>query len=191
MICRRLLQAGIWITAVAFLATPGSADACGYCLSLNGNCLALPHPRAIEIAVATRAALDQGRLKEKPWVSRALCQGEGTGLIALDRVSPPQLVQAWSAKLKVACKDDSFSVHFLFIDTEHACGLLVRNGAILYDARPTTACDGRVVTTRAAFYALIAGEMDLDEAQRLGLVRVEGSKEATRFIGASIKGGGH
>src|SRR5262245_23040518 len=58
--------------AASALLVAESAYACGICFSLNGDALALPHPQAIELAVATRSAMDRGVL---PTVASNTSQG--------------------------------------------------------------------------------------------------------------------
>jgi hypothetical protein len=48
---------------------PAFAQACGFCVSLNNNPLALPHPKAIKITAGARVAGEMGQLKEKCLVS--------------------------------------------------------------------------------------------------------------------------
>jgi hypothetical protein len=157
--------------------------ACGFCFSLSGNPLALPHPRAIEIAVATRAAIDKGLPDDRRLIPSHPVLGGADGLIALHKVPAPLLVKCWAAKLPAGGKNDRpLSVHFLFIDTEQSCGLSVRGGAVLFESKSSPHSDARVVTTRATFYALLRGELNAKEAQRLGLLCVEGDQQATRFI---------
>ena len=178
-----------FLVVAAALAIPASAGACGFCVSLGSNSLTLPHPNAIEIAVATRGALDRGILRTKPLVPTALWQGpgKGQGMMALDRIPPTELVKVWGITiLGPAANNQAFSVHFLFIDTEHSCGLTVRKGVVVYESKPATPCDARVVTTRAVFHALVAGELGVCEAIKLGLLRLEGDKQTIAFVAAYV-----
>ena len=63
------MRTGLLIASLFFMAN--AAIACGVCLSVQGNPLALPHPRAIEVAVATRNALDRGLLRSASPVNSA------------------------------------------------------------------------------------------------------------------------
>jgi hypothetical protein len=156
---------------------------CGFCIALQGNALALPHPKAIEIAQATRAALDRGVLKENPLVASSLWREGGQGMTALERVPPPELVKAWAAKIQPKPRDSpALNMTFVFIDTEQTCGVVFRGGAVVYDSRPLGTCDTRVVTTRAAFYAIVAGELGVADAERLGVLCVEGEKRAADLL---------
>jgi hypothetical protein len=162
---------------------PAPALACGFCVSLAGNPLALPHPKAIQIAVATRAALDRGRLPEKCQVPQETLFESGRGMIALHKVPAPLLVQAWARKCSCPKTGRAgWSVHFLFIDTEEACALSVRADTVLFEARPSPHSDARVVTTRAAFAAMLLGTLSSPEARRHGLLFLEGDARAVSLL---------
>ncbi len=168
--------------AVVLLAV-SAAPACGPCLRLTGNPLALPHPRAIEIAVATRAAIDKGLLDEKPLAPAALAHGGGNGLVALHKIPTPVLVERWAERFPPGQPSrQPLSVHFLFIDTEQSCALTLRGGAGLFEARPAGHSDARVVTTRSAFHALLTGRLTPAEARRLGVLHVEGDRRVWHAV---------
>jgi hypothetical protein len=184
---RKFLAAAIVLTTAVANVIPGSALACGLCLTIGGNPLALPHPKAIEIAVATRNAIDGGHLTMNPRVPSNLWHGEGTGWSALERIPPPQLVQGWAARLKVPGNDfDGLGVHILFIDTEHSCGLVIRKEAVLYETKTGNHCDAKAVMTRVAFYALVTGEVKISDAQQLGLLYLEGDKRLELFLAGTF-----
>jgi hypothetical protein len=175
----RLLISCLAISA----AMPASALACGFCVSLNGNPLALPHPKAIEIAVAARAAIEKGDLNEQCLIPQEFVFESGRGLIALHKVPAPLLVKAWARKCNSPPKSQAtWTVHFLFIDTEEACALSVRGGAIVFEARPNVQSDARVVTTRAAFGALLMGTLRSAEGRQRGLVYLEGDGGAVGLL---------
>jgi hypothetical protein len=175
----------VWTVLAGLALAAGWVDpmwACGFCYSLGGNPLALPHPRAIEIAVATRAAIEKGTLAERPLVPASLAHG-GNGLVALHKIPAPVLVERWAARLPPQeARQKALSVHFLFIDTEQSCALTVRAGAVLFEGRPAPHSDARVVTTRAAFYALLSGRLSLREAVRRGVLCVEGDPGVTSVL---------
>jgi hypothetical protein len=173
-----------WSVVLALTAVvPAVAPACGFCVSLNGNPLALPHPKAIEIAVSTRAAIEKGQLKEKCLVPQEAIFESGGGVIALHKVPVPLLVKAWARKCSCPKKSKAtWSVHFLFIDTEEACGLCVRGGAVVFEANPSTHSDARVVTTRTALGALLMGTLSLPDARKCGLLFLEGDLQAASLL---------
>ncbi len=172
-----------WAAVLALTAAvPAPAPACGFCVSLNGNPLVLPHPKAIEIAVSTRAAIEKGQLRENCLIPQATLF-EGGGMIALHKVPATLLVKAWARKCSSSGKSQANrSVHFLFIDTEEACGLTVRGGAVMFEARPSTHSDARVVTTRTAFGALLMGTLNPREACQRGLLLLEGDTRAAGLL---------
>ena len=168
-----------WLAAFVLAVAPAAAPACGSCYSLGGNPLALPHPRAIEIAVATRAAIEAGVIPERKAIPRDTLLEGGIGFVDLHKVPAPRLVQAWAARLgRSTSNNGSLAVHFLFIDTEQSCGLIMRGGAVVFDSNPSFHVDARIVTTRTAFQALVSGGLDAANAERLGLLIVEGDARA-------------
>jgi hypothetical protein len=179
-----------WSVVLVLAAiVPGPVLACGFCVSLNGNPLALPHPKAIEIAVATRAAIEKGQLNEKCLVPQATIFESGGGMIALYKVPAPLLVKAWARQCSGPKKSQAtWNVHFLFIDTEEACGLSVRGGAVVFEAKPSMHSDARIVTTRTAFGALLTGALSWPEARKRGLVLLEGDAPAASIPSISIDG---
>jgi hypothetical protein len=172
-----------WIVAFVLAAAPTYARACGFCYSLGGNPLALPHPKAIEVAVATRAAIEKGLITERNLIrGDTLIQGS-SGFVALEKVPAPKLVQAWAAKLgRLEWDGPPLAVHFLFIDAEQTCELSVRGGTAFFEAKPSSHSDARVVTTRATFHTLLDGALSQAEARRLGLLLVEGDARAAALV---------
>ena len=144
--------------------------------------LGLTRLRLIEIAVATRTALDRGLLAERPLAPAALAHGGGNGLVALHKIPAPVLVERWAERFPPGPPSrQPLSVHFLFIDTEQSCALTLRGGAVLFEARPAGPSDARVVTTRPAFHALLTGRLTLAAAQGLGVLHLEGDRQAGRI----------
>jgi hypothetical protein len=137
--------------------------------------------------VATRTAIDKGLLSEKRLVQSKALLGSGSQQVALQKIPAALLVQAWSEQLAAQSKHTApLTVHFLFVDTEQSCGLTVRGGIVLFEATPATHSDARVVTTRATFYALLIGELDLPAAQQLDLLHIEGAAGAANLLPGQV-----
>jgi hypothetical protein len=100
--------------------------------------------------------------------------GEGNGLIALRKVPARRLVEAWTKSHDFATSARPVTVHFLFIASREACGIEIRKGVVLFQAKPTDRCDVRVITTKEAMAAILAGRISLSEARKLGLLVMEG-----------------
>jgi hypothetical protein len=142
--------------------------ACTFCNNLGSNPLGLAHPKAIEVAVATRKAMDSGLLD--------------SGSVAQRKKSGPLLVEEWSTRLDRQGLDRTIAVRFVFIDTEESCGILVRGGRVLFDPQPTFHADSQVVTTRPAFEALLGNQLKVSKAQQLGLLLIEGDSQAVAIV---------
>ncbi len=173
-----------YLPILVFVAvTPAQAPACGFCLSLNGNPLALPHPKAIEIAVATRAGIERGELDPRCLIPTGTLFEGGGGFIALHTAPAPLLVRAWTRKCRGPAQGPgSWTVHFLFVDTEETSALTVRAGAVLFEVGPAAPSDARMVTTRTTMGTLLMGRLRLAAARERGLVYVEGDARADRWL---------
>jgi hypothetical protein len=168
---------GLPCLGLLVMISPPPSQGCAVCMSLN-NPLALPHPKAIEIAIATRAAVDKGLLLGEQLIPAATVLPNGTGFIALKRVPAGQLVKSWMAGLKPGGqRSDPLIVHFLFVDTEEACGVEFRSGVAQYQSKLSTHSDTRLVTTKIAFHAILTGKLTAAQAKELGLMCVEGSAQ--------------
>jgi hypothetical protein len=155
------------------LAIPRKGHACGFCVNLKG--FTLSHPRSIEIAVATRGAIEKGILvNDRAWISTEKVLGEGNSQIALRKVPASRLVEAWAKRHGFADRGGPVTVHFLFIASREACGIEIRKGVVHLQTKPSQRCDLRVVTTKQAMAAILEGRMSLSEARRWGLLVVEG-----------------
>jgi hypothetical protein len=138
---------------------------------MTGNPLALPHPRAIEVAVAARSALDRGLIRD--------CPPEVSARDGWDRRqerSGAHLMKAWmerSEAVKAFGGPEPFTLHLVLADTAEACAARIRPGLIEFEPRPARQADVVVVLTRPALQAILQGQIGLDEALRAGLVVIE------------------
>lgn len=194
MLCFRRFPPLPWVAAIAIVGVAASVYACGSCYNLGGNPLALPHPQAIEIALATRKAIESNLLSDRPMISRAALPEGGSGEVSLQKVVAPSLVEAWAARLSESDLPGSpTAIHFLFIDTEQSCGVLVRDGAVIFARQPSFFADTHVITTRSAFHALTSGTLSAAEAQRLGMLVLEGDAAGANVLASPPRkqGTGH
>jgi hypothetical protein len=154
---------------------------CGVCSSFNGNPLSLPHPRAIEIAVATRSALDKGILRER--------QLETT-ISGWNRKTPPgsglEALKAWLETKnagKVAVVRDPVSLHIVLIDTSETAAIHFRSGAVVLDPQPSGTGDAVVATTSHGLQALLSGELSVEKAIKMKLAVIEGRQSLASALG--------
>lgn len=161
------------IVAAFFLAVlADAAFACGLCLSVQGNPLALPHPRAIEVAVATRTALDSGTLR--------LASAGGWD----NRRTPSarDYLAEWSANRRIDAAAN-ISIHILLIDTSDAAVIVGRGGRLIL-APGGDVGDCVMVTTSVTLRAVLAGELSLRNALQNNLVVIEGKKDLAQLFAA-------
>jgi hypothetical protein len=169
---------------VGLLALSPQADGCEVCFSFQGNPLSLPHPRAIEIAVATRAALDKGLLGEQAassapssapsggWNNREARSAAG---VLQDRCEVVHLETAWRGHAP-------FSLHVVLIDTSETLELHVRGGQATLERQPRGAGDAVIATAYPGLQAIVAGRLAFDDAVRCGLVAVDGREQLIRVL---------
>jgi hypothetical protein len=172
---------GLPLLGLPVMISPPPSQGCAVCMNLN-NPLALSHPKAIEIALATRDAVDKGLLPGEQLIPAATVSPNGTGFIALKKVPAGQLVNRWVTGLKLGNqRSEPLIVHFLFVDTEEACGVEFRSGVPQYHSKLSSLSDARLVTTKIAFHAILTGKLTAIQAKELGLVCVEGSAQNAVF----------
>lgn len=173
----------LFVLALLIPLVSGSTKACDYCYNLTGNPIALPHPKAIQIAVATRTAIEKGTVQANPLVRADRVMLEGSGLLALQKVpASSMVVHCVNGKQFSTIPANPATVHILFIDSSEACGLDLRGGLALLQPRLSTQSDGRIVLTKSSYYALQTGRLTLSQAIEAGLVVLEGEKWLERFL---------
>lgn len=157
------------------LAAP--AHGCGVCYSFAANPLALPHPRAIEIAVATRTALDRGLLKTRT------SSGRGWNT----RPTGASSLKAWAqvASSTIRTGQKPFSLHVVLVDSAESYAIHVRAGHLVLDSRVSDRPDAVVATTQVALQAVLSGDIPWERAVECGLLNVEGSEECARVLAPS------
>jgi hypothetical protein len=165
------------VLAASMLLVP-QARGCGVCTAFLGNGLALPHPRAVEIAVATRAAFDKGLLRERapapPWAC-----GPARGWHDRQKPSGVRLLKAWTEKAgasKRPLRHGPCVLHVVLVDTSETCAVHFRGGIIFFERINAEPGNTVVATTCATLQALLSGEMRVETATRAGLVVIEGDQ---------------
>lgn len=156
-----------------------SAHGCGLCFSFGGNPLALPHPRTIEIAVATRAAIDKGILKTP---SRTGMAGAWN---SRDQQSGLSTLKAWadSARSPIPrASGESFTLHIVLVDTAQSCTIHARAGHCVLAPRTGGHADASLATTQAAIQAILSGELSWERAVECGLLHIEGNPTYARRL---------
>ncbi len=148
---------------------------CGICSSFDGNPLALPHPRAIEIAVATRSAFDLGILREQRLDVKKISPSgwnrktsPGSGLDSL---------KTWLEKKnagKTLANREPVSLHIVLIDTNETAAIHFRSGAVVLEPQIKGVGDAVVATTSHGLRALLSGEITMEHAIKKALAHIEG-----------------
>lgn len=160
-----------WIALSWTFLGANAALACGVCLSVQGNPLALPHPRALEVAVATRNALDRDLLR--PMSAAA------SGWSSREKPSARTMLLD---KMKRQCSAATASIHFVFVDTSEAVVVVGRGNQWLCPAHNVDAADCVVVTSSHALKALLDGRLRFDDAIGRKLIVVEGQAKALTML---------
>jgi hypothetical protein len=152
-------------------------------MAFQGNPLALPHPKAIEIAVATRRALDSGLIRGKsaPTIDGVVSAG---GWNKRDHVSGSALIKKCLDNIRAAqkrCGGEPFSFHVVLIDTSEAFAVQVRAGGVVLESRHTGPRDSLIATTCVGLQAIIAREITFWQAIHSGLLLVEGNQRLAQI----------
>lgn len=158
------------LVMMALSLEAGAALACGVCYSVKGDSFELPHPRAIEVAVATRAALDRGALtvpQLDSWNSRQKSLG-------LDPL------RSWAEGRRFG--SEGFSLHVVLVDMSESTAIVVRGGRAILHAQFEDAGDCTLVTSSVALRAILSGDLSLDLASRTKLAVIEGKREHARCL---------
>jgi hypothetical protein len=152
--------------ALAGLLAGGSAAACA--LHTLSPELKISHPKALRVAMATRAALDQGLIAPLP-------EGDEVrrdALLALSRTSKELTAYADQAGLE----GPTYSVLFL------RSGLWLRfnsrMGSAVYHAPPAALGETALVLNESAYAALLAGRLSVQTAVEQGVLAVGGTHSA-------------
>lgn len=154
-------------TILSFLALAAPTLACGVCLSIQGNPLALPHPRAIEVAVATRDALDRKTLRA--------ASASDSGWNERDKTSARKVVLDACERRR---SSTDATIHFVVVDTSEAVAVVGRSGRFVVPMQNADAADCVVVTSSHAIKALLDGQLRMDDAIARRLIVVEGRAES-------------
>jgi hypothetical protein len=166
---RRLLLVLAWVAAA--FAICESASACGICFTLGNDGLALPHPKAIEIAVATRVALDKGLIRLPP--------GSQSGWNLREKLQGPALMDRWSEKVKALPtqkRGETVSFHVVLIDSCEAFVVHVRGGTMVCVPGKMERGQTGLATTSITLAALLDGRLEWAQAVKLRLLQVEGNE---------------
>ena len=164
-----LTQAIHYVVAAALAVATliGHLAACDVCLRAPRIPFAVDHPAAIEVAMATCEAAEQGWLERNPVIKRTL---------ATDRLTPPrlseisarQLVKLW-LQTQPAKQNRGLrvTVDVVFIETDSICHLDVRMGNVLEDASQSGSADVRILTTKSGFYRILMSGFKACEYRKL------------------------
>jgi len=152
--------------ALAALLAGGSAAACA--LHTLSPELKISHPKALRVAMATRAALDQGLIAPLPEGDEVRRET----LLALSRTSKQLTAYADEAGLS----GPTYSVLFL------RSGLWLRfnsrMGAAVYHAPPAALGETALVLNESAYAALLGGRLSVQTAVEQGVLAVGGTHSA-------------
>lgn len=155
--------------------------ACVTC-AVPSDALTPIHPKSLEIALATRAAIDAGDLP--PTLNELRDKAEGRIPIGMQEVAAPALLKYWLGRLKFK-EDETCVIHFLCVDTQERQGIAIGGGAFSVQETPSEKSDATVVTTRHVLRALSHPQIDIQRAKELGVLLVEGKLPASLAAAAA------
>jgi hypothetical protein len=150
------------------LAIAGGADACGVCGCFKGNPLGLPHPRAIEIAVATRTALEAGLLADR-------LEGSSAGWNRHEKPSARKSIERLVEVLRA--DGDAFTFHVLLVDTEESYLIHVRSAGVAVEPGGAGRADAVLATTGIGLQGVIDGSLTCDQAIGRTVLVIDGDRD--------------
>ena len=146
-----LLAAGF----LAFHSVWKSATACGLCVTPGG--LVITHPKSLEIAIAIRREIDEGRLENK-------------NAIPTDP-SDRHFSDLQAARILVERLQLREGIELLLV--EDSSRYRIENAQELHRGKRVAVPSIRWVTGRAALHAMLKGDLELDVATKRGLLVIE------------------
>ncbi|WP_010586169.1 hypothetical protein [Schlesneria paludicola] len=154
-------------TCLAIVFFTGRLIACDFCLRLPRVPFEFDHPAAIEVAMATQTAGEQGELDLNP-----LIRMDQTREVALAEVSAQNLVAQW-IKSRPAQPHPALrcTLELVFIDVDDTCWLDIRSGEILPSDPRNGPADIRLMTTKVGFCQL--REIGLAKCEQLQWAAVD------------------
>jgi len=162
-------------TCFAIALFAGRVLACDFCLRLPRVPFEFDHPAAIEVAMATQAAAEQGQLDLNPSITM-----ERTREMPLAEVSAQHLVAQW-IRSRPAQSYPSLrcTLELVFVDVDETCWLDIRSGEVLPGDPRSGPADIRLMTTKAGFCQL--REIGLAKCEQLQWAAVDCTRAANRI----------
>lgn len=157
---------------------PREAVACGTCV-LPGDVLAPIHPKSIDVALATRAAIEAGILPPTPAELRA--KHPDRVMAGMQEATAPTLLKQWLERLKLQ-EENAPVVHFLLVDSRERQGVEIGNGTFTLQESPSEESTATVIMTRHALRALAQGQMDANQAFAIGILFIDGTLPSSLLV---------
>jgi hypothetical protein len=148
------------------------AAGCGGCERIADR-FAFSHSRSLDIALATKSAIENGVISRSP-----VMQGELVSYRPkrLEQIPTSKLAEAWLVQQEFRVATEPLSIDVLCIDAHEVYSAEVRRGLLLPQRQWVSKADLTLVTTKTLLAALLNKEIELTDAEGLGLVSFEGQR---------------
>ena len=165
---------------IAALAS-APATACDICLRAPRVPFKIDCIAALEVAIATREAIEGGDIEPNPILNESMSPDRHGRLHLMD-VSKQQLVQRWIHS-RAAQKHSSsrVTVDVLFAESGATYRIDFRCGRAILAADRDWPADVRLVTSKAGFYQLLDRGLEFSTERRLVHVELEADETANAF----------
>ena len=169
---------GILVAILIAVMTVNQVTACDFCVQAPRVPFALDDLAAINVAIATQAAVAQGLLDLNPTL-RLAAEADHRRVVHVASMTSRQLVHEWMRTAPARNHRSLRSrVELAFIDVDEACWLDVRLGVVSPGDSSNGPADVRLLTTRAGFCRVI--ELGLASCEHQELVAVEADDSSQR-----------
>lgn len=166
--------------AALLLAAPPAAmvaPACTICV-FPGSGLALPDPRILQVAIATRQAVESGVIPE------AAVVGEAS---VLAQAPDANLIKLWVRTEKAVGLSTDGPVHVVLVDTDRRFALSPGPQGLSISTDTSGLSVRQIITTRKTLLALLNRALAWEKAREHGVLLVEsiGMKDALEINAAT------
>ena len=155
--------------------------ACDVCLRAPRAPFKIDCIAALEVAIATREAIDGGNIDSNPLLDESMSL-DRHGRLHLGDISEQQLVQRWIHS-RAAQKHSAsrVTVDILFVESGATYRIDFRCGRAIVAVDRDGPADARLVTSKTGFYQLLFRGLEFSSEHRLVHVELEAEETATAF----------
>lgn len=152
------------ISLLASLCLSPSASACMVCAIPGAEGFAISNPKILQVAVATRKAVEAGSLKDVP---------NGDAATSISQ-APNEVILKFLAMKEVLLKvTQGETVHVLVVDSDQRYAITLDPRGMNISSNISGASSRQIITTRKTLIAILNRSLAWEKARALGIVSDE------------------